>query len=68
MILTWTSRKNSLELVELSSINKVSLVQVFLCSIHELQLAYNVRSLLTIQFHGLDRATAKLGRTAGRGD
>ena len=25
----WTSRKNSLELIELSSINKVSLVQVF---------------------------------------
>ena len=24
----WTSRKNSLELIELSSINKVSLVQV----------------------------------------
>ena len=28
----WTSRKNSLELIELSSINKVSLVQVFFCS------------------------------------
>jgi hypothetical protein len=27
----WTARKNSLELVELSSINKVSLVQVFFC-------------------------------------
>ena len=28
----WASRKNSLELIELSSINKVSLVQVFSCS------------------------------------
>ena len=28
----WTSRKNSLELIELSSINKVSLVQVSSCS------------------------------------
>ena len=28
----WTSRKNSLELVELSSINKVSLVWVSSCS------------------------------------
>ena len=28
----WTSRKSSLELIELSSINKVSLVQVFSCS------------------------------------
>ena len=28
----WTSRKNSLELAELSSINKVSLVQVSSCS------------------------------------
>ena len=28
----WTSRKNSLELIELSSKNKVSLVQVFSCS------------------------------------
>ena len=27
----WTSWKNSLELIELSSINKVSLVQVFSC-------------------------------------
>ena len=27
----WTARKNSLELVELSSINTVSLVQVFSC-------------------------------------
>ena len=27
----WTSRKNSLELIELSSINKVSLVQVSSC-------------------------------------
>jgi hypothetical protein len=32
MILTWTSRENSLELIELSSINKVSLVQVSSCS------------------------------------
>ena len=33
MILTaWTSRKNSLEMIELSSINKVSLVQVSSCS------------------------------------
>ena len=28
----WTSKKNSLELIELSSINKVSLVQVSSCS------------------------------------
>ena len=28
----WTSRKNSLELIELSSINKVSLVWVSSCS------------------------------------
>ena len=28
----WTSRKNSLKLMELSSINKVSLVQVSFCS------------------------------------
>ena len=28
----WTSRKNSLELIELSSINKVSLVQGSFCS------------------------------------
>jgi hypothetical protein len=28
----WTSRKNGLELTELSSINKVSLVQVSSCS------------------------------------
>ncbi len=28
----WTSRKNSLELIELSSINKVSLVKVSSCS------------------------------------
>ena len=28
----WTSRKNSLELIELSSINKVSLVYVSSCS------------------------------------
>ena len=28
----WTSRKNSLELIEISSINKVSLVYVSLCS------------------------------------
>ena len=28
----WTSRKNSVELIELSSINKVSLVQIFSCS------------------------------------
>ena len=28
----WTSRKNSLELIQLSSINKVSLVQVSSCS------------------------------------
>ena len=28
----WTSRMNSLELLKLSSINKVSLVQVFSCS------------------------------------
>ena len=27
--LYWTSKKNSLELIELSSMNKVSLVQVF---------------------------------------
>jgi hypothetical protein len=27
----WTSRKNSLELIELSSINKISLVQVSFC-------------------------------------
>ena len=32
MILTWTSRENSLELIKLSSINKVSLVQVSSCS------------------------------------
>jgi hypothetical protein len=32
MILTWTSRENSLELIELSSINKVSLVDVSFCS------------------------------------
>jgi hypothetical protein len=28
----WTPRKNSLELIELSSINKVSFVQVSFCS------------------------------------
>ena len=28
----WTSLKNSLELIELSTINKVSLVSVFSCS------------------------------------
>ena len=32
MILAGTSRKNSLELIKLSSINKVSLVQVSSCS------------------------------------
>ena len=32
MIITETSRKNSLELIELSCINKVSLVQVSSCS------------------------------------
>ena len=32
MILTWTSRENSLELIKLSSINKVSLVDVSFCS------------------------------------
>ena len=30
--LCWSSRKNSLELMELCSINKVSLVLVFFCS------------------------------------
>ena len=32
----WTSRKNSLELIELSSINKVSLFKVSSCSKTEL--------------------------------
>ena len=32
ILIYWTSRKNSLELVELSSTNKVSLVYVSFCS------------------------------------
>ena len=31
LVHNWTSRKNSLELIELSSINKVSLVKVSSC-------------------------------------